>query len=50
MDVDAVRAEIKSWERSFKAKLGREASVDDIKADPEIGVWVSNFNRQFRGD
>lgn len=34
---DSVRAEIKSWERQFKAENGREPSVQDIKDNPSIG-------------
>lgn len=37
MDVSAVRAHIKSWERDFKAEHGRGPSVQDIKEQPAIG-------------
>ena len=33
-----VRAEVKTWERNFKAKNGRDPSVQDVKDQPEIGV------------
>jgi hypothetical protein len=36
-DVASLRAEIKTWERTFKAKKGREPTVDDIKKLPDIG-------------
>lgn len=31
-----VRAEIKTWERTFRTENGRDPSRDDIKAVPEI--------------
>jgi len=37
-DLATVRAEIKSWERSFKETNGRPPSVDDIKQNDAIGV------------
>jgi hypothetical protein len=36
-----VRAEIKTWERSFRAENGRDPSRDDIKAVPEISQYHS---------
>ncbi|KAG5647557.1 hypothetical protein DXG03_008910 [Asterophora parasitica] len=36
MDVSSVKAEIKAWERSFKASNGRDATIQDIKLQPEI--------------
>lgn len=33
----AIRAELKAWEKSFKARQGREPSKADIKANPDIG-------------
>ena len=33
----AIRAELKAWEKSFKARQGREPSKTDIKANPDIG-------------
>lgn len=37
VDLVAIRAELKSWERSFRTSHGREPGKDDIKAEPEIG-------------
>lgn len=48
MDASTVRSEIKTWERNFKAQQGREASVDDIKADQGIGAWFSTICRFLR--
>jgi hypothetical protein len=36
-DLPSLRAEIKNWERTFKATEGRNPSVDDIKKLPHIG-------------
>ncbi|KAH8119943.1 hypothetical protein DFH11DRAFT_19506 [Phellopilus nigrolimitatus] len=38
MDVASVRAEIKTWERAFKAGKGRDPSIEDIKAHPDIAA------------
>ncbi|KAI0375241.1 hypothetical protein BV20DRAFT_1117647 [Pilatotrama ljubarskyi] len=38
MDVGALRAEIKAWERDFKAKHGRDPSVQEIKQQPAIAA------------
>ena len=38
MDVASVRAEIKAWERDFRAKHGRDPSVQEIKDQPAIGM------------
>ncbi|KAK0198937.1 hypothetical protein F5146DRAFT_1021518 [Armillaria mellea] len=35
-DLATVKAEIKAWERDFKAKQGRSAQVQDIKEHPDI--------------
>jgi hypothetical protein len=35
--MDAVRAELKQWEKSFKAREGRAPGKADIKADAAIG-------------
>ncbi|PBL00496.1 hypothetical protein ARMGADRAFT_1159826 [Armillaria gallica] len=35
-DLATVKAEIKAWERDFKAKHGRSAQVQDIKEHPDI--------------
>ena len=37
MDVLTLRAEIKTWERAFRASNSRDPSVQDIKENPEIG-------------
>ncbi|KZS95895.1 hypothetical protein SISNIDRAFT_548038 [Sistotremastrum niveocremeum HHB9708] len=34
MDVSALKADLKTWERDFKLKNGRPPTIDDIKADP----------------
>jgi hypothetical protein len=40
MDLPTVKAAVKSWEKSFKAKNGREPTKEDIKRDPSnIGEW-----------
>ena len=39
MDVATLRAEIKSWERDFRANHGRDPSIQEIKDQPAIGVW-----------
>lgn len=36
-DLVALKADLKSWERDFKLKNGREAKKEDIKAVPKIG-------------
>ena len=36
-ELSALRIEIKTWERSFKAKNGRDASVQDIRDQPSMG-------------
>ncbi|KAI0361367.1 hypothetical protein OH77DRAFT_1391322 [Trametes cingulata] len=38
MDVGALRAEIKAWERDFRAKHGRDPSVQEIKEQPAIAA------------
>lgn len=42
MDVAALRVEIKSWEREFKAKHGRDPSIQEIKDQPAIGTFSSS--------
>lgn len=37
-ELPLVRAEIKAWERSFKAEHGRPATVDDIRQNNVIGA------------
>ncbi|KAI0706152.1 hypothetical protein BC835DRAFT_1302525 [Cytidiella melzeri] len=36
MDVSALRAEIKAWERDFKTTCGRDPTVQDIKDQPDM--------------
>ncbi|KAI0095122.1 DNA replication and checkpoint protein-domain-containing protein [Irpex rosettiformis] len=36
MDASAVRADIKTWEREFRSTHGRDPSVQEIKARPDI--------------
>ncbi|KAI0720025.1 hypothetical protein C8T65DRAFT_634612 [Cerioporus squamosus] len=38
MDVAALRAEIKAWERDFRASHGRDPSVQEIKSQPAIAA------------
>ena len=38
MDVAALRAEIKAWERDFRSKHGRDPSIQEIKDQPAIGT------------
>ena len=40
MDVVALRAEIKSWERDFKSKHARDPQVQDIKDRPGVGADI----------
>jgi hypothetical protein len=35
-DLGAIKADLKTWERAFKATHGREPRKDDIKADADI--------------
>lgn len=39
MDVSAIRAEIKAWEREFKALHGRDPTIQEIKDRPDIGMY-----------
>ena len=39
MDVAALRAEIKAWERDFRSKHGRDPSIQEIKDQPTIGTY-----------
>lgn len=43
MDAASLRAEIKSWERQFKGEHGRDASIDDIKLNVEIGTLGTDY-------
>jgi hypothetical protein len=36
-DLTALKAELKAWEKAFKAQHGREAKKEDIKLDAQIG-------------
>jgi hypothetical protein len=47
MDVSALRAEIKAWERDFKAQNGAEPTVQDIKDRPHIGTRILRFSSAF---
>ncbi len=38
MDVAPLRAEIKAWERDFRASHGRDPSLQEIKDQPHIGT------------
>lgn len=41
-DLATVRAQIKSWERSFKEQHGRPPTVNDIKENNHIGQFLPN--------
>lgn len=41
----AVRAEIKLWEKAFRAANGRDPTADDIRAQPSIGMSSLSFPR-----
>ena len=45
MDVAALRAELKTWERDFRSTHSRNPTVDEIKEQPAIGTWpaLSSF-------
>lgn len=46
MDLPTVKAAVKSWEKTFKAKHGREPTKEDIKRDPSgIGEWTATAPR-----
>ncbi|KAJ7293083.1 hypothetical protein C8J57DRAFT_1268070 [Mycena rebaudengoi] len=45
MDVSTLRAEIKAWERSFKVNNGRNASVQDIREQPEIAEKYKQYKK-----
>jgi DNA replication and checkpoint protein len=36
--MDTVKAEIKTWEHEFRARHGRSATIDDVKALPDMGM------------
>jgi len=41
MDAAPLRAEIKAWERDFKADNGRDPTIQDIKDRPDIGAVLT---------
>ncbi|KAG6821372.1 hypothetical protein H0H93_014169 [Arthromyces matolae] len=45
MNVSTVKAEVKAWERSFKADNGREPNVQDIKDFPEIAAKYKLYKK-----
>jgi hypothetical protein len=44
-DSTELRREIKAWEKSFKSENDRDPSVQDIKANPEVGMWTPDCHR-----
>ncbi|KAG6862182.1 hypothetical protein C0995_004264 [Termitomyces sp. Mi166 len=48
MDVSTVKAEVKAWERSFKAANGRDPTVQDIKSLPEIAARYKLYKKLSR--
>jgi len=36
--LDHVKKELKQWERTFKEQQGRKPTLEDIEADPAIGL------------
>lgn len=38
MDLAALKAELKCWEKSFKAKHGAKPQKEDVRANPHIGM------------
>ncbi|KAJ7492374.1 hypothetical protein FB451DRAFT_530121 [Mycena latifolia] len=45
MDVSALRTEIKSWERNFRATHGRDPSVQDIKEKPDLAQKYRQYKK-----
>ncbi|EJD03705.1 uncharacterized protein FOMMEDRAFT_154809 [Fomitiporia mediterranea MF3/22] len=45
MDAAAVRSEIKSWERAFKAEHSRDPAIEDIKAQPKIAAKYKLYKK-----
>lgn len=41
MDIVALRAEIKAWERDFKTDNGRDPTIQDIKERPDLGAVLA---------
>ncbi|KAG6817713.1 hypothetical protein H0H87_004504 [Tephrocybe sp. NHM501043] len=44
-DLSSVRAEVKAWERSFKAANGRDPSIQDIKELPDIAAKYKLYKK-----
>ncbi|EAU92725.1 hypothetical protein CC1G_01770 [Coprinopsis cinerea okayama7 len=44
-DLASLRAEIKQWERQFRAKEGRDPDVNEIKKRPEIAQKYKQYKR-----
>jgi len=42
--IQSVKSEIKSWERDFKVKHARHPTVQDIKDQPPIGIYLHLIN------
>jgi hypothetical protein len=38
MDLVSIKAELKSWEKAFRSRHGRDPKKEDIKADAHIGT------------
>ncbi|KAG6832518.1 hypothetical protein H0H92_000147 [Tricholoma furcatifolium] len=45
MDVSTVKAEVKAWERSFKAENGRDPTIQDIKDIPHIAAKYKLYKK-----
>lgn len=44
MDLATLRADIKTWERDFKAHHGRQPTIEEIKQLPAMGTYrISSF-------
>ncbi|KAH6916910.1 DNA replication and checkpoint protein-domain-containing protein [Coprinopsis sp. MPI-PUGE-AT-0042] len=44
-DYTTLRAEIKQWERDFRAQEGREPGINDIKARPDIAQKYKQYKK-----
>ncbi|KAJ7161326.1 hypothetical protein C8R43DRAFT_881040 [Mycena crocata] len=44
-DVSALKAEIKTWERNFRATYGRDPSIQDIKEQPNLVQKYKDYKR-----
>ncbi|KAH9944180.1 uncharacterized protein BXZ73DRAFT_96673 [Epithele typhae] len=49
MDLTTLRAEIKTWERAFRAENGRDPSVQEIKAQPAIAAKYKLYKSILKG-